>query len=86
MLVQQRMTPPQAGVDPMQQKMFMVMPIVFTVMFLWAPSGLNIYWLVNNVLAIAQQYFTNRLIGGRRASRRARWPRSAPRRSNDKAV
>ena len=37
----------------MQQKMFMMMPVVFTVMFLWAPSGLNIYWLVNNVLAIA---------------------------------
>jgi len=62
MLVQQRMTP-QTATDPVQQKMFMFMPVIFTVMFLWAPSGLNIYWLVNNVLAIAQQYFTNRIIG-----------------------
>jgi YidC/Oxa1 family membrane protein insertase len=62
MLVQQRMTP-QTATDPVQQKMFMFMPVIFTVMFLWAPSGLNIYWLVNNLLAIGQQYFTNRIIG-----------------------
>jgi YidC/Oxa1 family membrane protein insertase len=70
MLVQQRMTP-QTSTDPVQQKMFMLMPVIFTVMFLWAPSGLNIYWLVNNVLAIAQQYFTNRLIGPARVPRPA---------------
>ena len=70
MLVQQKMTP-QAGTDPVQQKMFMLMPVIFTVMFLWAPSGLNIYWLVNNVLAIAQQYFTNKLIGPARVPRPA---------------
>ncbi|HOG29089.1 MAG TPA: membrane protein insertase YidC [Vicinamibacterales bacterium] len=76
MLVQQRMTP-QTGADPMQQKMFMIMPVVFTVMFLWAPSGLNIYWLFNNVLAIAQQYFTNRLLGPARVPRPAAERRSA---------
>jgi YidC/Oxa1 family membrane protein insertase len=70
MLVQQRMTP-QTGTDPVQQKMFMLMPVIFTVMFLWAPSGLNIYWLVNNVLAIAQQYFTNKIIGPARVPRPA---------------
>jgi YidC/Oxa1 family membrane protein insertase len=70
MLVQQRMTP-QTATDPVQQKMFMLMPVVFTVMFLWAPSGLNIYWLVNNLLAIGQQYFTNRLIGPARIPRPA---------------
>jgi YidC/Oxa1 family membrane protein insertase len=70
MLVQQKMTP-QTATDPVQQKMFMLMPVIFTVMFLWAPSGLNIYWLVNNVLAIAQQYFTNRLIGPARVPRPA---------------
>jgi YidC/Oxa1 family membrane protein insertase len=43
--------------------MFMFMPVVFTVMFLWAPSGLVIYWLVSNVMAIGQQYLTNRIIG-----------------------
>jgi YidC/Oxa1 family membrane protein insertase len=50
-------------VDPAQQKMMMLMPIVFMVMFLWAPSGLVIYWLVSNLLAIGQQYATNRMIG-----------------------
>jgi len=70
MLVQQKMTP-QTSTDPVQQKMFMLMPVIFTVMFLWAPSGLNIYWLVNNVLAIGQQYFTNKLIGPARVPRPA---------------
>jgi YidC/Oxa1 family membrane protein insertase len=61
MLVQQRMMPTTA--DPMQQKIFMVMPIVFTVTFLAVPSGLVIYWLMSNVMAIGQQYVTNRIIG-----------------------
>jgi YidC/Oxa1 family membrane protein insertase len=62
MLLQQRMMPSTA--DPVQQKMFMLMPVVFTTMFLWAPSGLVIYWLMSNLMAIGQQYVTNRLIGG----------------------
>ena len=41
----------------------MAMPLVFTFMFLWAPSGLVLYWLTSNVLAIGQQYITNRIIG-----------------------
>jgi len=49
--------------DPAQQKIFMLMPIVFTVSFLWAPSGLVLYWLMSNLLAIGQQTLTNRLIG-----------------------
>jgi len=61
MVVQQRMTPSTA--DPVQQKMFMFMPIVFTGMFLWAPSGLVIYWFFSNLLAILQQVVTNRIIG-----------------------
>jgi len=61
MVVQQRMTPSTA--DPVQQKMFMFMPIVFTGMFLWAPSGLVIYWFFSNLLAILQQVVTNRMIG-----------------------
>jgi YidC/Oxa1 family membrane protein insertase len=60
MVVQQRMTPSQA--DPVQQKMMMLMPVMFMVMFLWAPSGLVIYWFVSNVLAIGQQYATNQLL------------------------
>jgi YidC/Oxa1 family membrane protein insertase len=61
MVVQQKMTPSTA--DPVQQKMFMFMPIVFTGMFLWAPSGLVIYWFFSNLLAILQQVVTNRMIG-----------------------
>jgi YidC/Oxa1 family membrane protein insertase len=59
--VQTRMTPSTA--DPMQQKMMMFMPIVFMSMFLWAPSGLVLYWTTSNLWAIGQQLFTNRLIG-----------------------
>ncbi len=61
MAIQQKMTPTTA--DPVQQRMMMLMPLVFTFMFLWAPSGLVIYWLVSNLWAIGQQHVTNRLIG-----------------------
>jgi len=61
MVWQQKITPSSA--DPMQQKMMMAMPLVFTFMFLWAPSGLVLYWFVGNVMAIAQQYFTNQIVG-----------------------
>ena len=59
MLLQQWMTP-SAG-DPNQKRMMLMMPLVFTVMFINFPSGLTIYWLVNNVLSIAQQYLINRM-------------------------
>src|SRR5271169_1818685 len=58
MVIQQKMTP--SSMDPMQQKMMMIMPVVFTFMFLSFPSGLVLYWLVNNVLSIGQQFYTNR--------------------------
>jgi YidC/Oxa1 family membrane protein insertase len=60
MLVQQRMTP---IADPAQQKVMMLTPVIFLFFFLWAPSGLVIYWTVSNMLAIGQQYVTNRIIG-----------------------
>ncbi len=60
-LAQQLMSPSSA--DPVQQKMMLMMPLVFTFMFLWMPSGLVVYWLFSNVLAIGQQYITNRVIG-----------------------
>ena len=62
MFIQQKMMPTTA--DPMQQKIFMLMPVIFTVMFLTMPSGLVIYWMVSNVLTIGQQYLTNRITGG----------------------
>jgi YidC/Oxa1 family membrane protein insertase len=58
MFVQQWMTP-SAG-DPNQRKMMMIMPLMFTFMFVSFPAGLTVYWLVNNILTIAQQYWINR--------------------------
>jgi YidC/Oxa1 family membrane protein insertase len=61
MFIQQRMTPTTA--DPTQQKMMLFMPLVMGGMFLWAASGLVIYWTVSNVWGIGQQMITNRIIG-----------------------
>jgi YidC/Oxa1 family membrane protein insertase len=58
MFMQQKMTPTMG--DPMQAKVMLAMPIVFTFMFLNFPSGLVIYWLVNNVLSIGQQLYINK--------------------------
>jgi YidC/Oxa1 family membrane protein insertase len=58
MFLQQRMTP--AAGDPSQQKMMMFMPVIFTFLFLNFPSGLVLYWLVNNVLTIGQQYISQK--------------------------
>ncbi|MBL7032128.1 MAG: membrane protein insertase YidC [Nitrospira sp.] len=57
MVLQQKMTP--SAMDPKQAKMMMMMPVVFTFMFLSFPAGLVVYWLVNNVLGIAQQHWAN---------------------------
>ena len=61
MFWQQRMMP-TAGGDPIQQKMFMFMPLIFLFSFLWSPSGLAVYWFTSNIMAIGQQYVTNRMI------------------------
>ena len=60
MFIQQKMTPSQ--MDPIQQKMMLALPVVFTFMFLSFPSGLVLYWLVNNVLTIGQQMYINKLV------------------------
>lgn len=62
MLWQQWITP-NAGMDPAQQRVMMFMPLMFMVFFLWAPSGLVLYWLMSNLLTIGQQYLTNRIVG-----------------------
>lgn len=60
MLLQQWLSP-STGMDPAQQRMMLVlMPVMFSVMFVSFPSGLVLYWLVNNLLTIAQQWWTNR--------------------------
>ncbi len=58
MFLQQKMTP--STLDPAQARIMMFMPVMFTVMFLNFPSGLVIYWLINNIISIAQQVYINR--------------------------
>jgi YidC/Oxa1 family membrane protein insertase len=62
MFAMQRMTP--STMDPAQQRMMMIMPLVLVVMFFAAPSGLNLYWLASNLCSIIQQGVTLRLIRG----------------------
>jgi YidC/Oxa1 family membrane protein insertase len=59
--VQTKMTPSTA--DPTQQRVMLLMPLMFMGMFLWAPSGLVLYWTVSNIWAIGQQYITTKIIG-----------------------
>ncbi|PKN04661.1 MAG: protein translocase component YidC, partial [Deltaproteobacteria bacterium HGW-Deltaproteobacteria-9] len=56
--ISQKMTPAMG--DPMQQKVMLLMPVIFTFFFLNFPSGLVIYWLFNNILQIGQQYYINK--------------------------
>ncbi len=58
MILQQKMSPPPG--DPMQAKMMMFMPVIFTVIFINFASGLVLYWLINNILSIAQQYYISK--------------------------
>jgi len=58
MFLQQWLTPQQG--DPVQQRMMMIMPVIFTFMFINFPAGLVLYWLVNNILTIGQQYWMMR--------------------------
>jgi YidC/Oxa1 family membrane protein insertase len=73
MLWQQRLTP---IADPVQAKVMMITPIIFLFFFLWAPSGLVLYWTASNMLAIGQQYATNRMIGAPGARAKASMPSS----------
>ncbi|UTW05932.1 membrane protein insertase YidC [Pseudomonas benzenivorans] len=60
MFIQQQLNPTPP--DPMQAKVMKMMPIIFTFFFLWFPAGLVLYWVVNNVLSIAQQWYITRKI------------------------
>jgi YidC/Oxa1 family membrane protein insertase len=60
MFIQQQLNP--APPDPIQAKMMKMMPIIFTFFFMWFPSGLVLYWLMNNLLSIAQQWVITRNI------------------------
>ena len=66
MFAQQRLNP--APPDPMQAKIMMFMPVVFTVMFLNFPSGLVLYWLTNNILGITQQWWVMKQVENQKPS------------------
>lgn len=69
MFLQQKITP-NTMQDEMQKKIFQMLPIIFTFFFLWFPAGLTLYWFVNNVFTISQQYYINRLFEKQRAAKK----------------
>jgi YidC/Oxa1 family membrane protein insertase len=72
MFVMQKMTP--STMDPAQQRIMMLMPLMLAGMFLWAPAGLNLYWLTSNLWSVVQQGVSKRLLQ----------PAEAPREKSDK--
>jgi YidC/Oxa1 family membrane protein insertase len=66
MFIQQKLNP--APLDPLQQKVMMTLPFVFTVFFAFFPAGLVLYWVINNILSIAQQWYITHKIAGANAS------------------
>ncbi len=66
MFVQQKLTP-NTMQDEMQKKIFQMLPVIFTFFFLWFPAGLTLYWFVNNVFTICQQYYINKLFEKQKA-------------------
>src|SRR5471032_216861 len=67
MFIQTRLNPTPP--DPVQAKMMMFMPLAFSVMFFFFPSGLVLYYVVNNVLSIAQQYYITRMMGKKKVAK-----------------
>ena len=67
MWFQQHITPSNFT-DPLQEKIFKFFPIIMTVFFIYFPSGLVLYWLVNNLFTIAQQYFINHMYAKHKAA------------------
>jgi YidC/Oxa1 family membrane protein insertase len=72
MFISQKMTPMAPGADPTQAKMMMLMPIVFTFMFVGLSSGLNLYFLCSNIFQIAFQKIAERWIGGGTSGKKAK--------------
>ena len=67
MFIQQKLNPP--AMDPMQQKVMQALPIIFTAFFAFFPAGLVLYWVVNNCLSIAQQWYITRKIEAQTAAK-----------------
>jgi YidC/Oxa1 family membrane protein insertase len=59
---------PMVGVDPIQQRMFQLMPLIFGVMFAFFPAGLVLYWVTNGALGMLQQWWMMRLYGDKPAN------------------
>ena len=62
MYATQKLSPTSPGLDPMQAKMFQMMPVIMSVMFAFFPAGLVLYWTVNGVLGLIQQYVITKRI------------------------
>ena len=60
MFLQQKITP-NTMQDETQKKIFQFLPVVFTFFFLWFPAGLTLYWFINNLFTISQQFFINKM-------------------------
>ena len=69
MFVQQKITP-NTMQDEMQKKIFQFLPVVFTFFFLWFPAGLTLYWFINNLFTIGQQYYINSVFEKKRAEKK----------------
>ena len=63
MFIQMKLNPKPT--DPMQARLMIMMPIVFSIFFFFFPAGLVLYWLVNNILSIGQQWYVNKKISCR---------------------
>ena len=69
MFLQQKITP-NTMQDEMQKKIFQFLPVIFTFFFLWFPAGLTLYWFINNLFTIGQQYFINQVFEKKRAEKK----------------
>ena len=69
MYIQQKITP-NTMQDEMQKKIFQFLPVIFTFFFLWFPAGLTLYWFVNNLFTIGQQYYINSVFERKRAEKK----------------
>jgi len=69
MYLQQKITP-NTMQDEMQKKIFQFLPVIFTFFFLWFPAGLTLYWFINNVFTVSQQYYINRLFDKKREEKK----------------
>jgi YidC/Oxa1 family membrane protein insertase len=68
MFLQQKITP-NTMQDEMQKKIFQFLPVIFTFFFLWFPAGLTLYWFINNLFTIGQQYYINSVFAKKRAEK-----------------